>query len=195
MSIRLFRPSQKTAEANGEMHRDLYRWFVELVQTFNDLLAGSLTLAGTGDADGNPGLEGTAATGSDGSGVQGYGDGSGAGGYFTGGATGSGVVGQGGDTSGYGGLFTANAGNGVGCYGSGHGTGAGVYGRNASSGPGVIAEGDTSSPVKAAFRIVPQDAEPTGPNLVGDIYVTSAGVLRICTVAGSPGTWVNVGSQ
>lgn len=55
--------------------------------------------------------------------------------------------------------------------------------------------GDTTSPAKAAFQLVPQDTQPTGPNAVGDMYVTTAGVLKICTVAGSPGTWVSVGAQ
>ncbi len=55
--------------------------------------------------------------------------------------------------------------------------------------------GDTTSPARAAFRIVPQDAQPTGASTIGDMYVTSAGILKICTVAGTPGTWVNVGSQ
>jgi protein-S-isoprenylcysteine O-methyltransferase Ste14 len=43
----------------------------------------------------------------------------------------------------------------------------------------------------AAFAI----QHSTGPNAVGDIYVTTAGVLKICTVAGTPGTWVSVGAQ
>jgi hypothetical protein len=55
--------------------------------------------------------------------------------------------------------------------------------------------GDTTSPARAAFKLVPQDAEPTGANTVGDMYVTTAGVLKICTVAGTPGTWVSVGAQ
>jgi len=42
--------------------------------------------------------------------------------------------------------------------------------------------------------IVPS-AEPTGPNLKGALYVNSAGELYICTVAGTPGTWVKVGAQ
>lgn len=169
MSIRLFRPSQHAAETSGEVHRDLYRWLVELVQTFNNLLAGTLPISGTGDADGNPGLEGVAKVGSNGAGVQGYGDGTGAGGYFEGGATGNGV--------------TAIATGGVGVQATSSGNHA------------VIASGDATTPAKSALYIVPQDAEPTGPNAVGNIYVTSAGVLRICTAAGSPGTWVNVGSQ
>lgn len=56
--------------------------------------------------------------------------------------------------------------------------------------------GDTTSPALPAFRIVPQDTEPTGPNLVGDLYINSGDAkLYICTVAGSPGTWVVVGTQ
>ncbi len=38
------------------------------------------------------------------------------------------------------------------------------------------------------------DAQPTGPNLVGDIYVTSAGVPMVCVVAGSPGSWAPIGA-
>lgn len=38
-------------------------------------------------------------------------------------------------------------------------------------------------------------AEPASPHLVGDMYVTTGGVLKICTVAGSPGTFVTVGTQ
>lgn len=89
----------------------------------------------------------------------------------TGGDGGHGVHGVGGTTDGY-----------------------GVYGVSASD-HGVVAQGDTSSPAKSAFRIVPQDAAPTGANEVGDIYVTTAGVMHICTVAGTPGTWVVVGTQ
>lgn len=59
---------------------------------------------------------------------------------------------------------------------------------------GLVAQGDTTSPAKSAFRIVPQDAQPTSGE-VGDIYVTSAGVVKICTATGTPGTWVSVGGQ
>lgn len=55
--------------------------------------------------------------------------------------------------------------------------------------------GDTTSPAKAAFQLVPQDTQPSGPNAVGDLYMTAAGVLKVCTAAGSPGTWVSVGAQ
>ena len=54
---------------------------------------------------------------------------------------------------------------------------------------------DTTSPVHAVLHLEPQDTQPSGPNVVGDVYVTTAGVLKICTVAGTPGTWVSVGSQ
>lgn len=65
---------------------------------------------------------------------------------------------------------------------------------NSSGGYAFIAFGDTTSPVRSAMRVVPQDAQPT-TGQVGDMYVTTAGVLKICTVAGSPGTWVSVGAQ
>lgn len=65
----------------------------------------------------------------------------------------------------------------------------------APSGTNIIS-GDATSPVKAAFRVTPQDNAPSGAAVVGDMYVTSAGVLRICVTAGTPcGSWVNVGAQ
>jgi hypothetical protein len=30
---------------------------------------------------------------------------------------------------------------------------------------------------------------------IGEMYITSAGVLKICTTAGDPGTFVSVGTQ
>lgn len=84
--------------------------------------------------------------------------------------------------------------NGAGVLGVASGSGEGLHGISAS-GYGSVAEGDTTSPAHSAFRVVPQDTQPSGPNLVGDIYVTTAGLLKICTVAGSPGTWVSVGAQ
>ena len=37
-------------------------------------------------------------------------------------------------------------------------------------------------------------ANPAGPNEVGDLAVV-AGVVKVCTVAGTPGTWTTVGAQ
>lgn len=52
-------------------------------------------------------------------------------------------------------------------------TGAGVKGDgSAASVYGVIAQGDTTTPVKAAFRVVPQDTAPSAP-AEGDIYFNS----------------------
>lgn len=38
-------------------------------------------------------------------------------------------------------------------------------------------------------------SEPAGPSEIGDMYMTAAGVLKVCTSAGTPGTWVSVGAQ
>lgn len=70
---------------------------------------------------------------------------------------------------------------------------AGEIHLNASS--RVVVTGDTTSPARAAFSLTPQDAQPTGASVVGDMYVTTAGVLKVCTAAGTPGTWVSVGAQ
>lgn len=50
-----------------------------------------------------------------------------------------------------------------------------------------FAKGTIALPVKAAA--------PAGPNVVGEVYVATGGVVKVCTVAGSPGTWVSVGAQ
>lgn len=46
----------------------------------------------------------------------------------------------------------------------------------------------------AALRVTAQ-VTPTGAHQIGHMYVTTTGVLRICTAAGTPGTWANVGAQ
>lgn len=50
-----------------------------------------------------------------------------------------------------------------------------------------VAKGTLALPVKAS--------DPAGPNVVGEMYVATGGVVKVCTVAGSPGTWVSVGAQ
>ena len=52
----------------------------------------------------------------------------------------------------------------------------------------------TGTSALAPLLITP-GAQPSGPNVVGQVYMTTAGVMKVCTVAGSPGTWVSVGSQ
>ncbi len=159
---------------------------------------------GVSQANGTPGVTGQAfGTGVGISGIASTGNG----GIGTQGTAGVGV-----SSTGVKGL-AANANNLAGVYGSSthadaHGgyfstsTGtaasvAAVYGdSSASGGYAVVANGDPSSPVKSALRVVPQDTEPSGPNQIGDLYVkTGDSKLYICTVAGTPGTWVVVGAQ
>ncbi len=83
------------------------------------------------------------------------------------------------------------SGKGVDAYASGSGTG--VY-TSSSSGVALHVSGNTTlSPI----RFDTQAAVPTGASLVGDLYMTNAGVLKVCTGAGTGGgaTWVSVGSQ
>jgi len=64
----------------------------------------------------------------------------------------------------------------VGVFGFGNST-AGVWGRSIDA-YGVVAEGDTTTPVRAAFRMVPQDADPSS-GLDGDMYPNlGTGLLR-----------------
>lgn len=73
-------------------------------------------------------------------------------------------------------------------------SGNAVYGVS-TAGYGVVAEGDTTTPAVCAFRIVPQDAAPTNAQ-VGDLYVSTAGKLNICTVSHTQTpTFVVVGTQ
>lgn len=74
------------------------------------------------------------------------------------------------------------------------GSGIAITGSSAGGYAGYFA-GDPTSPLCAAFHIDVQDTQPTTGFLVGDMYVSTAGKLIICTVAGTPGTWVVVGTQ
>lgn len=154
----------------------------------------ALTATGQGTSAGVTATGGGTSTG--GVGVIGTGGGTNArGGQFTATGASSGVVGQGGPTDGIGVQGAGGGTNGVGGSFTAGGTGAAVVAVNTGPGPGLSVSGDTTSPVRAAFLLVPQDAEPTGAHVVGHIYVTSAGVLKICTAAGTPGTWTSVGAQ
>jgi hypothetical protein len=62
------------------------------------------------------------------------------------------------------------------------------------NGDGTALHIDSASTVQAPLRITSMASDPTGAHVVGDIAVV-AGVLKICTSAGTPGTWTVVGSQ
>ncbi len=184
--------------------------------------AGAATtgLAGTGGGAGS-GLYGQGGN-NQGIGVVGLGDQGGYGGYFTGGNAGDGVLANAGVAGGTGvrgntttgvGVHGVAAGAGVGVRGSSVGatgvegsttagfglraiatTGTGTFSSSSSSYGGIFSGSTANPPPASAFRIVPQVAEPS-TGAVGDLYVTLAGLLKICTVAGTPGTWVSVGAQ
>lgn len=65
-----------------------------------------------------------------------------------------------------------------------------------NAGPGTVAiDIDTNN--ESAFRFRVLAANPNGPNQVGDMYMFTGGVLKVCTVAGTGAgaTWVSVGTQ
>jgi hypothetical protein len=95
----------------------------------------------------------------------------------TGDGTGSGIIGTGGTASGTGGHTVGGAPNGNGFEGEATGSGTGVWGHS-PSGYGVIAESDTTSPAKAALRIVPQDTDPSSPT-AGATYLNSGGLMSV----------------
>jgi hypothetical protein len=66
---------------------------------------------------------------------------------------------------------------------------SGVYGQHTGLGYGGQFEGG-----KAQLRLKPGSSRgaPTGAHLKGEIYMDSAGVLFVCTVGGTPGTWRKV---
>ncbi len=131
----------------------------------------------------------------------------GAGGDFTAGGGDSNGINVTGTGNGHGILVTTtgtgSSGNGIDVTATGSGVGVrassntgfgGQFSSSSTYGLVVVGPGG-GTPVKAAFRIVPQSAQPTGAHLIGDMYVTTGGVLKICTAAGTPGTWVSVGAQ
>lgn len=52
---------------------------------------------------------------------------------------------------------------------------------------------DANPVAYGVLRLTPQAAPASGA--VGDLYMTTAGVLMVCTAAGTPGTWAVVGAQ
>ena len=72
------------------------------------------------------------------------------------------------------------------------GTGNGIY--IDQNGDGIALNIDSASTVNAPLRITSLASDPTGAHVIGDIAVV-AGKLKICTVAGTPGTWTVVGTQ
>lgn len=78
------------------------------------------------------------------------------------------------------------------------GTGAAaIVATNASTAEALKVVGDTVSTTAALapFFFAPITNQPSGLHAVGHMYVTTAGKLMICTVAGTPGTWTTVGLQ
>ena len=59
----------------------------------------------------------------------------------------------------------------------------------ALAGYAMVAESDTTSPTRAALRLVPQDTPPSTA-LMGDIFCDTTGILWIYTTS-----WTKVGTQ
>lgn len=108
---------------------------------------------------------------------------------------GTGVEGAGFATGAIGVHGTGGPTSGIGVKGTGTGAGAGVHASNTATGYALYVETDTTTPAKAPIHIDPQDAQPTGAHVVGDMYVDSRGVLMFCLIAGTPGTWRAVGTS
>lgn len=108
---------------------------------------------------------------------------------FTGGLTSTGPA----STAGI--IATGGSGNADGGTFLGTGTGSGVNATGGATGEAAIFTADTTSPVRAALLVTPQDAEPTGAHVVGHRYVDALGSEWACIVAGTPGTWARVGPR
>ncbi len=122
------------------------------------------------------------------------------GGNFTGGSgglgvlalgqgAGTGVQGTGGATNGYGVKGIGGATDGTGVWGLATGTGNGVRAEATGGGYSLYLAADGTSPVRAPLHIDAQDTQPTGVHVIGDIYVNATGIMYMCTVSGTPGTW------
>lgn len=138
--------------------------------------SGSYGVVGSGGT--SAGIFGYGASGGNNHGVVGEGHG-----------TGYGVRGYGNSGENAGGVQGSASGNGIGVDASASGTSPGLKATNTGSGYALSIHGDTTSPVKAAIHIDPQDAQPTGAHVIGDIYVGPTGIMYMCTSAGTPGTW------
>lgn len=173
-----------------------------------DGLGGNGGTSGAGDAfTGGFGVRGFSGTGAGTAGVLGVGNSSGthAGGLFIGGSSGGrGLEATGVGTS-SGALFTGGATNGAGLIAIAGGTagvgvsgqsnalgttaGAGVLGTatgdatgvsaTATDGYGIVAQSDTTSPTRAALRIIPQNADPSTPAEGDFVYRSDLDELRI----------------
>ena len=164
----------------------------------------SVTIAATASGTDTNAI--TATGNGTGYGISATGGTTGSGGYFSGGATsgrGITVVGTGdktavyatgglGGTGGYGVLGIGGVAASGGKF-TGGATGAGIDATSgATSGPGCSCS--TGNVVTGPFHMNTMAADPT-TCVIGDYYTTTAGVLKSCTVAGSPGTWTTVGVQ
>lgn len=146
-------------------------------------------VVGIGGSDGTDGAEGVFGQGGAGSTNGGIGV------YGLGSDNGCGVYGTSVDGAG---IIAEAGGNGPGLRSINVGSGTGVEIR-VESGPFIDISGGTGvgiditpNTTKPPLRLRTLAAAPSGPNLVGDLYMFTGGVLRVCTVAGSPGTWANV---
>jgi hypothetical protein len=144
-----------------------------------------------------------------GAGIYGQGGANGIGGQFYGGSvsgpgivafsnlTGNGGTFYSGTVSGYGVSATGRGGQAA-VFAQGSGASAGVYSTGGATGNGGTFYGGTvsgygvsatGSAATAPLHLGPS-AQPTGAHVVGDMYMSSSGVLFSCTSAGTPGTWV-----
>jgi hypothetical protein len=147
------------------------------------VFTGNGTASGLTTTGGGTNGAGVTATGgaTNGVGVSGTGAGTGNGGTFTGGATGNGIAATG-----------TSTGSGAEITGGTTGIGLHVTGGATSNNAFKLDIGNTVSP---PFRFG-TGAAPSGAAIVGDMYMTTAGVLKVCVTAGTPcASFVSVGSQ
>jgi hypothetical protein len=88
---------------------------------------------------------------------------------------------------------------------TGTGTGAGIRGTGGASGSGVVATAGATTGIGLVLQVgntvLPPfrfgtSIAPTGAAIIGDMYMTTAGVLKVCVTAGTPcAAWTTVGVQ
>lgn len=95
--------------------------------------------------------------------------------------------------TGAGGVFTGGA-SGDGIQATAPSSGYAVKATATNNGYALAAFGDSTSPSNPPLYIQPDDAIPSGGNVIGDFRVSTIGVFQTCTANGTPGTWNDVAS-
>jgi hypothetical protein len=83
---------------------------------------------------------------------------------------------------------------GAGVKGEGQGSAVGTWG-SSTDGYGVVAQSDTTSPVRSAFRVVPQNADPSTPAMGDVMHRSDLDIQRVYTDSLWQSPWTTPGGH